>query len=197
MKRDISKIKDDNRFLVEAGEILKRQADYKTMEKIQKAFVCASSTQAHSYSERKSKSPFGAGMCGNVDGNFRVNKVTKKISITKEWSYPLHSKFCSLSCAISSSLALYRLICMFPDPIVTACGSSGYKVPWSFYIKHKKTGHIICMSEWKGSFGFRTIFSDFKEMPKDLVKDIKMLLDLMLSNNSPHPYDSTVAGSCA
>jgi hypothetical protein len=86
---------------------------------------------------------------------------------------------------------------MFPNPHVVAEGANGYKVPWAIYLKHKASGHVICMSEWKGTFGFRTAARSPKEMPKKALEDLSALLNLLLSNNSPHPYDGTVAGSVA
>ena len=197
-KRNIEPVADDNRFLVETPVVTDRIADYKRGEYVNEAFVSMTKEEVVEFYKK------AGGTNGNMHSSFIVEKSTKKVVIVEDWQderrrniYYKDSKFVSLSSAISSSLAMYRLVCMLNNPHVIAEGAMGYKVPWEIYLKHKKTGEVVCFSEWKGAFGFRTKAMDVKSAPKEFVNDIKFVLELMFSNNSPHPYDETVAGSCA
>lgn len=184
VKRNINKEAQGRDYPVQAGEVMDRMADYETAEILQSKF--------------KSVMPKGGGgVNGNISYNFLVNKKTFKTKVVEGAYKNKGDKYYMLYEMMSSALMLYRLICMFPNPKVVCVGSVGYKVPWEMFFKHKETGYIICMSEWKGSFSLRTECYDIKDMPLSLQKDMCMLFDLLFSNNSPHPYDHTVAGSCA
>lgn len=186
VKRNVDPV--TNPFLVGVDYVTDRNADYNTMEKIQAAFQTIDIKEANKLMPE--------GFTGNASTLFYVNKKTRRIKVTKKWMSDLKDHV-SLHAAISSSLVLYRLICMFPNPKVSFEGSNGYKVPWEMFLLHKQSGEVINMSEWKGSFGFRNRWDKNNRMNAQLKKDLIMLLELILSNNSPHPYDSTVAGSCA
>jgi len=198
-KRNIEAVADNNRFLVETPVVTDRIADYKRGEYVNEAFVSMTTKEVDEFFKKT------GGTNGNLHPHFIVDKTTKKVVIVKDWMrdkrarsvYNEGSKSVSLSSAISSALAMYRLVCMLNKPHVIAEGAMGYKVPWEIYLKHKKTGEVVCFSEWKGAFGFRTKAMDVESAPKEFVNDIKFVLELMFSNNSPHPYDETVAGSCA
>lgn len=194
-KRNISPVEPDNRFLVETPYVTERIADYKRGAHVNKAFKTM---------DVKEVKTSCVGIHGNLNTYFIVQKSTKEVVITEGYEdkrakdlWSGESDYIHLSSAISSSLVLYRLVCMLKQPHVIADGADGYKVPWCIYLKHKKTGAVVCFSEWKGAFGFRTSFYEPKDTPKEFLDDIKFVIDLFLSNNSPHPYDSTVAGSCA
>jgi hypothetical protein len=197
-KRNIEPVADDNRFLVETPVVTDRIADYKRGEYVNKAFTSMTKEEVLEFYKTT------GGTNGNLHPYFIVEKATKSVLVVDDWKderarnvYDEDSKFISLSSAISSSLAMYRLVCMLNKPHIIAEGAMGYKVPWEIYLKHKKTGEVVCFSEWKGAFGFRTRLTDIKSAPEEFINDIKFVLDLMFSNNSPHPYDETVAGSCA
>lgn len=198
-KRNIEPVADDNRFLVEAPVVTERIADYKRGEYVNEAFVSMTKEEVDEFYKKTS------GTNGNLHPHFIVEKSTRKIVIVTDWMkderarniYNKDSKFISLSSTISSALAMYRLVCMFNNPHIIAEGAMGYKVPWEMFLKHKKTGEVVCFSEWKGAFGFRTRLTDINNAPEEFINDIKFVLELMFSNNSPHPYDETVAGSCA
>lgn len=183
MKRSISKKSRGESYPVEAGQVMNRMADYGKGRKLQKKFT--SITPPDDFS-----------CCGNVTRDLYVHKETLRATFDKNitWQHPDYYNHYEV---ISAALLLYRLICLFPNPVVICEGANGYKVPWAIYLEHKKTGHIICLSEWKGSFSLRTTFYDSNDMPEDLKEDLLMLLDLIFSNNSPHPYDDVVAGSMA
>lgn len=101
------------------------------------------------------------------------------------------------SYVISSALALYRLVCMFNKPIVECLGAAGYKVPWTLGLKHNATGTVINMREWKGAFGFGTKFGSVDDAPKEFLDDLCRLMNLLVSDRSPHPYDGVTAGGVA
>ena len=198
-KRNISPLEPDNRFLVEAPHVTDRIADYKRGAHVNKVFKTMNEKEVEEFYKTSRE-----GTHGNLHGYFVVQRSTREVVITEGYGdkrtkdlWSKDSEYMHLSSAISSALVLYRLICMLKKPHVIAEGADGYKVPWCIYLKHKKTGAVVCFSEWKGSFGFRTHFSTPEETPKEFLDDIKFVIDLILSNNSPHPYDSTVAGSCA
>lgn len=184
VKRNIDKRAIGNPYPVEAGHVMERMADYETGEKLQKKF--------------ESVLPENHFSCnGNIGCNFVVSRKTLKTKVTEDAFAHRDKDTYMLYEVMSSALMLYRLICMFPNPKIICEGYNGYKVPWEMFFKHVETGKIICMSEWKGSFSLRTEFNDITEVPVSLQKDLCMLFDLLYSNNSPHPYDHTVAGSCA
>ena len=182
VKRNIDKKATGRNYPVQAGEVMDRMADYETAEVLQNKFESIKDTKI--------------GYGGNIAYNFLVNKKTLRTKVCKD-AFNNREKGYMLYEVTSSALILYRLICMFPNPKITCLGAAGYKVPWEMFFKHKETGHVICMSEWKGSFSLRSEFGDINEVPLSLQKDLCMLFDLLFSNNSPHPYDHTVAGSCA
>ncbi len=98
---------------------------------------------------------------------------------------------------MSSALLLYRLICIFPsNPQLIVDGAQGYKVPWEFWIKHKETNTLFCMSEWKGGISIRTEYNEYDDNAQ-ATNDIIDLLNLIVSNESPHPYDGCTAGQVA
>jgi hypothetical protein len=198
-KRNISPVEPNKRFLVETPVVTERIADYKRGAHVNKAFKTMDAKEVDDFYKNNRE-----GTHGNLNTYFIVQKSTKEVVITEGYEdkrakdlWSGESDYVHLSSAISSSLVLYRLVCMLKQPHVIADGADGYKVPWCIYLKHKKTGAVVCFSEWKGAFGFRTHFSTPEETPKEFLDDIKFVIDLILSNNSPHPYDSTVAGSCA
>ncbi len=182
VERNIDKAARGRQYPVEAGDVMDRMADYETGEVLQSKFESI-------------KDP-NIGCNGNIAYNFLVDKKTLQTKVCKN-AFNNREKGYMLYEVMSSALMLYRLICMFPNPVVICQGAAGYKVPWEMFFKHKETGHVICMSEWKGSFNLRSEFNDINDVPLSLQEDLCMLFDLLYSNNSPHPYDHTVAGSCA
>ena len=135
----------------------------------------------------------------------KPNKRTKKAFLIKSPSLfqdqeaydKFHRKFCNLYRAISSALALYRLICIFPHPkFVELSGGDGYKMPWEIMLRHKETGEYIGFGEWKGAFNVRGT-KNANEYNEKTLTDFVQLVSLILSNKSPHPYDGNVAGSVA
>ncbi len=179
-------------YLVQPEYMLGRDADYKAQEYLNSVF------------ETISEIP-DSGTNGNIGNDIHVNRRTKKATLIKapnlfenEVAYKkFEIKFCRLYRAISSALALYRLICIFPNPKFTELsGSDGYKMPWEIMLRHKETGEYIGFGEWKGSFNVRGT-KNANEYNEKTLTDFVKLVGLILSNKSPHPYDGNVAGSVA
>lgn len=176
-------------YLVQPDYLGERKANYKAGELMNKKFEMVTSEEAHK----------NGGLCGNVGSNVMVSLKTRKITISKKYlsSADTQKTHVRLYQAISSALALYRIICMFQEPKIEMQGAGGYKCPWFAYFKHKETGACIALGEWKGAFGLWTLFHDPKELPIELEKDVIKLLELLLSDRAPHPYDNVTAGSVA
>lgn len=179
-------------YLVQPQYTLDRNADYETQEYINSVF------------ETVSEIP-DSGTSGNLGSDIHVNKKKKKAFICEKPSLfsdkDNYEKFeaenASLYQAISSALALYRLICIFPHPkFVELSGGDGYKMPWEIMLRHKETGEYVGFGEWKGGFNVRGTKNALQYKEKTL-DDFMKLLNLILSNKAPHPYDRTVAGSVA
>jgi len=98
--------------------------------------------------------------------------------------------------AISSALMLYRLLCLFPAPVKVE-PEGRYKCIWWVCLKHIDTGETLMFGEWKGAAGIWTRFHDHKELPKSFKRDTLTLLNLLISDQCPHPYDSLTAGGVA
>lgn len=183
---------EDNQYLVQPKYILERNADYKTQQHINSVFETVDTIP-------------DTGTSGNLGMDLHVDIKTKKVvfkerpnMFSKEGGYEkFMKKYAYLSRAIPSALALYRLICIFPNPKFTELtGSEGYKMPWEIMLRHKETGEFVGFGEWKGAFNVRGTKST-NEYDKRTLKDFIKLVNLILSEKSPHPYDGTVAGSVA
>jgi len=190
---------DSNNFLVQPLFVVERQANYKAGEKLRKAFT---SVTEKDEKIQKMLTEQG-GYCGNVNSYISVNLKTRKISFDRMVSFldegfeKYEKKHCSLYEAISPSLALYRTICLFDNPHIDCEGNAGYKVPWTMLLLHNKTNIIVAQREWKGAFGIGLPQFKASDMPQSLKRDVKLLLETILSDKSPHPYDGLVAGSVA
>lgn len=88
---------------------------------------------------------------------------------------------------ISSPLALYRTLCLFPEAKLTAH-------PWNIFLRHITTGQILSIGDFKGGFDIQTTFAFPKDAPKPFLKDILRLLSALLHSRCPHP-SGHVAGS--
>lgn len=145
----------------------------------------------------KSKFVFSKGdHLANSNGNlncmfFKFNedrKIKLKAGKTGDYCYGFYQ-------AIPSALLLYRLGCVF-DGEVHFC-RNGYKCIWEFALKHEKTGEVVIFGEHKGGATFWTKFMDIKDVPKEFLKDLKELVEYLVSDKISHPYDGVLAGSVA
>jgi hypothetical protein len=175
-------------YLVQPNYLSERIADYKTGEELQKAFTIIP--------QKKMK---GIGLNGNIKMGMVVNRKSLKVLVKKVKNAEIYRKdspYVDFYEAISSALALYRTICIFKNPKIELQGANGYKCPWFIYLQHQ-SGEYFGLGEWKGAFGVWSTRSDVEDVPKPALDDLIKLLNLILSDKSPHPYDGCVAGSVA
>jgi len=178
----------NSEYLVQPEYLAERKADYKKGEIINKKWKAISKKNSYKINPN--------GTCGNIGHYILVSDKTRKVSITKSFVSPKAGQS-YLFRAISSALAMYRVVCMINNPIVESEGAAGYKMPWSISLKHEETGNILMFGEWKGGFGIWTSFNKTEDLPESYKKDMIEILNLMFSKNSPHPYDRVTAGSVA
>lgn len=141
-------------------------------------------------------------LCGNVRAVFNTKgqallcdtESSDKYNCWERPGYP--ATHVSSYEQISSALALYRTVSLFK------CGSGAercdfYKMNWEVILKHKKTGLLLSLGEWKGGFQIFTSGYGVKELPKTYACDVKKLLTLLASDVCPIGYDGVVAGTVA
>lgn len=134
--------KKDNEFYCNPKYVIARKGNYKKQE-----LICNKWEYIENHNE-----PY---LNGNLGYELIFDKATMKI-IKRDWNkIGYEDETIGFYRAISSPLALYRLICMF-QKMPTDKYNDWYKVVWSFPLKHKETGEILSFSEWKGGFGFWT-----------------------------------------
>jgi len=178
-------------YLVQPEYFADRKADYSTAEKIKEVFIPVESEEYYE----------NGGGCGNVAYDLCISRKTKKAKFIPDrrenFGYFNDPTYTRVSKSISSALALYRLICLFDNPVVETPGGEGYKCPWGMAFKHKDTGEYISFGEWKGAFTVFFRHRSSEEVPQKLKDDFLKLFNLLLSDRSPHPYDNVTAGSVA
>lgn len=128
--------------------------------------------------------------CSNVRPTY--DQITKTFSF--QGHYVLYSG--NMNEIMSSALLLYRLLCLFKCQVISY-GPEGYKSVWWITLKHKQSGEILQFGEWKGAAGIWTKFHNTDELPEPYKQDVLDLLNVIYSENCPHPYDGCVAGSVA
>lgn len=166
-----------------------RAGDDKAGERMRKLFVPATKEEYQNTDQ-----------CGNLKSTIYFDVARKRVVTLKKWLGfdQMEKRGCVLlSQSMSSAMWLYRGICLFPNPIVLCEGSNGYKYPWALPLKHVETGELLVLCEWKGAFSLHSRFHGVEQAPKNFMRDVRRLLNLMLSNKCPHPYDQVVAGSVA
>ena len=103
----------------------------------------------------------------------------------------------STGSVISSSLAVYRLMCIFKRPPRMDVPNEIYKTLWEYPLKHKETGHYLTLLDSKAGFNIQTKFSDLEDLPPEFASDLLSLLNFLISKEVAHPYDGTLAGTVA
>ncbi len=126
-------------------------------------------------------------LCGNIRASFKDGIAT--IGECDESATRSNKQ-------ISSALALYRAVSLFK------CGCEEktqdyYKCNWSVTIKHKLTGKLLMLGEWKGGFQIFTEASGKQELPREFIKDVEEFLTFFVSNRVAIGYDGVIAGSVA
>lgn len=185
---------NNREYLTNPPYSAERTADYDAQEKLNKAFKCLG-PEDEEYKKVD-------GLCGNIHDNFFIDKETKKAVVSKADYFSDERKKLEVTHerlykAMSAALLLYRTICLMKNPHVFSDGCEGHKVPWEIWLYHNKTKKVLCVSEWKGAISFRTEFHSVDEVPEEFLKDMLLFMDTVFGDNSPHPYDSLVAGSVA
>ena len=135
--------------------------------------------------------------CGNVRPTF--NTKTNRFGFSHELSFKEDSQYVGMYNVISSALLFYRLFCLwaFTWNVCDGEGAQRYKCIWWLTLRHKDTGEILQFGEWKGAAGIWTRFHRHQELPATYKKDLLELMNFIVSNKVPHPYDGCVAGSVA
>lgn len=131
------------------------------------------------------------GTCGNVKPYFIKDAFTYTREDPKDWC-----KY-SMSRAISSAFAMYRLAGIFPADSLQVEGSAGYKCVWQLWLIHKETGKALTIYDYKGALSSGTPFYDVSKAPDSYLKDAEELFNFLVSDTIPHPYDGVVSGSIA
>jgi hypothetical protein len=140
------------------------------------------------------EAPIGLGTCGNISPEY--DKTTGKCVLRPERHERDPERFEYMFHVISSAMLLYRLLCLFKADVETE-GPEGYKCIWWVNLKHKETGEILRFGEWKGAAGIWTRFHRNDELPEAYKRDMLLLLDELVAEDCPHPYDGNIAGSVA
>lgn len=183
-------------YLVNPDFHAERKADYKAADRIRKAFTMVTEAQM---------TKAGIGVCGNLSNELSVNIKTHKVSMIsrpnsfkdRAASIRHEKKYAHFYESISAALLLYRVVCLFPNPKIALYGSKGYKYPWFAYMRHKQSGMVIGLGEWKGAASVHSSLHDISDARGKFKEDLELLLNLILSDRSPHPYDKLTAGGVA
>lgn len=95
---------------------------------------------------------------------------------------------------ISTHLLMYRLICIFFSPPITG---NWYKSVWEYPIYHISTGKQLIFGEHKGASNFWLSEMSHTQLENSFKKDLIELLNFLISDQIPHPYDGCTAGQIA
>jgi hypothetical protein len=138
------------------------------------------------------------GMNGNMCHHVNLNHKEGFVYLGKNNEYwntdDRKERDVTFSEAISTSLLLYRLCCLFDaQPII----ENNYKSIWDFPVKHKETGKVVCFGEHKGASNFWMHETDPDKLGESLKNDLIELIAFLLSDQIAHPYDGCTAGQIA
>lgn len=125
------------------------------------------------------------------------NSRKKVFELTEKKDFITRLESSSIGSVISSSLAVYRLMCIFGYPPVMPPREDQYKSLWEYPLKHRKTGKYLTLLDYKAGFTVNTMYSEYSEMPLEFAMDMLELLSLLVSKQVAHPYDGTLAGTVA
>ena len=177
------------RHLVEAFYHRKGiKGDPKAAERMRMLFEPISATQSRKAAKE--------GLSTHVFHHTCYSMATKRTRIVAQ-GHPWPSKVGAqhLTRVISSSLAMYRTLCLFPKAAVTHHNNNDQ--PFSIYLRHITTGHTIALGDMQGGFRFFTAQTTLKKVPKTFLRDIIRLMDVLVSDRCPHPQSGLVAGLVA
>lgn len=165
-------------YLTNCVWLLNRLKDDKKLEKMKKKFVFVKENRIDTN--------------GNLAMFFQFTK-DRKVELQKDFAtnFELYGFYQT----IPSALLLYRLGCVFDGEV--HFDREGYKCIWEFPLKHIKTEEVVIFGEHKAGSSFWTRFVNVKDVPKEFLKDLKELIEYLVSDEVSHPYDGVVAGSIA
>jgi hypothetical protein len=103
----------------------------------------------------------------------------------------------SLGSVISSSLLLYRLICVFNETPIVSNAQEAYKSVWEFPLCHRSTSDYFTFIDYKGAATVNSYHSRKEDMSEQVASDFLELITFLTSDQVAHPYDHLLAGSVA
>ena len=173
-------VRTENTYLVSPPYVAKRLED----ERLQDGIVSKWQVRA--------KAPH---LHNNLATNgffFDTENKTFKLSDRMGW---LNDAYVSPSRVIASSLALYRLLCLFKKPPVVS--KDAYKSLWEYPLQHKETKEYLTLLEYKAGFTINSKYTKPESLPESFAFDLLELLNFLVSDQIAHPYDGTLAGTVA
>lgn len=191
IRKVVPKSKAPVHFLVEALYDKKGlTGDDKARTRILKMFEPLTLTEAKRFQKSHE-------FIGNLFQYVAYDRVAKTSKVYGKMSPWLETGgIVQLSRVISPSLALYRTLCLFQGAAVVHSPDND-KSPFGIYLRHITTGLVVKIGEWKGGFRFYAEADSPKECAKPFLRDLPRLMDVLLSENCPHPYSGLVAGLVA
>ncbi len=76
-----------------------------------------------------------------------------------------------------------------------------YKMSWLVYLRHRATGELLTLSDFKGGFAPECCLSEESRQKPDereaFFRDVETLMTLLVHPRMPGNYDGTVAGAVA
>jgi hypothetical protein len=128
------------------------------------------------------------------DLRFNTDTNSFELSDIKDRFYkPLEA----MSFAISSSLLLYRLMCVFGKAPIVPPTEDIYKSLWAFPLSHRSSGEYFTFLDYKGGATVNSFYSQKEDLPELVAKDLLELLEFLISDQIAHPYDNVLAGTVA
>ena len=157
----------------------KRAGNYEILEQIQKKWkTCVASLSDES---------------ANVAHQVAFSKENLSFEFQNEMGIVDEGYF-TFANMMNSPLLLYRLISIFFAPPIT---ENWYKAIWEYPIQHKETGKEMIFGEHKGAPKFWLSESNPKQLNEVFKNDLLELLNFLVSDQIPHPYDRCTSGQIA
>src|SRR5690606_1098813 len=127
------------------------------------------------------------GTYGNIqmdfeDYDYKTGKYKTKYGKNKPFYY-----------LVSAPMLLARLIAAGFTPRVS--GQDGYKVTYTFTLRHIPTGCILTFYDYKGASSFGACKKGHEN--KDFQADALRVIKALINPKFPHPYDGCVVGEIA
>lgn len=95
---------------------------------------------------------------------------------------------------VAAPYVLARLCAMFEGLHIAVGGQSFYKTTWQVALRHKESGLLLTLYDYKGAFSYGGPVGLLTEEYK---RDAKALIAALSNDRFPHPYDGCVVGEIA